>query len=131
MAIQVECPNGHKLKVKDKYAGQTGRCPHCTAPVAVPELPPVGNFEDEILALVGPPDRKRPLSPLDDELPVHQEVMKKKDGDSGGESGMSLLGSSIVKHKKTCGNCRQQVLFWYATCPHCNTAFSELPPREK
>ena len=35
MGIQVECPNGHVFKVKDKYAGKKGLCPHCEGEVMV------------------------------------------------------------------------------------------------
>ncbi len=35
MGIQVECPNGHMFKVKDKYAGKKGLCPHCEGQVIV------------------------------------------------------------------------------------------------
>src|SRR5215475_10412446 len=35
MGIQVECPNGHTFKVKDKYAGKNGLCPHCEGQVIV------------------------------------------------------------------------------------------------
>jgi hypothetical protein len=35
MAINLECPKGHKLRVKDELAGKTVRCPKCQAPVRV------------------------------------------------------------------------------------------------
>src|SRR6478736_4975936 len=35
MGIQVECPHGHIFKVKDKYAGKKGLCPHCEGQVIV------------------------------------------------------------------------------------------------
>ena len=35
MGIQVECPHGHVFKVKDKYAGKKGLCPHCEGQVIV------------------------------------------------------------------------------------------------
>ena len=42
MAIENRCPNGHRVKVEDRLAGRTGRCPICGAAfevAAVPELP--------------------------------------------------------------------------------------------
>jgi len=36
MSIEVTCPNGHRLKIKEKYAGKQGTCPVCRAPVCVP-----------------------------------------------------------------------------------------------
>ena len=35
MGIQVECPNGHVFRVKDKYAGLKGLCPHCEGQVVI------------------------------------------------------------------------------------------------
>ena len=35
MGIRVECPHGHVFKVKDKYAGKKGLCPHCEGQVIV------------------------------------------------------------------------------------------------
>ena len=35
MGIQVECPNGHVFKVKEKYAGKKGICPLCPGKVSV------------------------------------------------------------------------------------------------
>lgn len=31
MGIVCHCPNGHRVKVKDRFAGLTGLCPHCGA----------------------------------------------------------------------------------------------------
>jgi hypothetical protein len=36
MSIEVTCPNGHWLRIKEKYAGKQGGCPICRAPVCVP-----------------------------------------------------------------------------------------------
>ena len=36
MSIPVTCPNGHKHKVKDRFAGKIGLCPDCRAPIRVP-----------------------------------------------------------------------------------------------
>jgi anti-anti-sigma factor len=36
MLIEVRCPNGHVLHVKEKYAVKIGACPRCSAPVRVP-----------------------------------------------------------------------------------------------
>jgi serine/threonine protein kinase len=34
--IRVECPGGHAILVKAKYAGRRGRCPVCKGPIEVP-----------------------------------------------------------------------------------------------
>ncbi|MEN6407639.1 MAG: STAS domain-containing protein [Thermoguttaceae bacterium] len=36
MLIEVRCPNGHVLHVREQYAGKIGVCPRCTAPVRIP-----------------------------------------------------------------------------------------------
>ncbi len=38
MPIDATCPEGHKLKVPDRFAGTTVRCPKCSAATAVPEV---------------------------------------------------------------------------------------------
>jgi len=54
MSIRVVCENGHELKVKDKYAGKVGICPHCEVRVSVPEQSPIS--DTSILAILGSPD---------------------------------------------------------------------------
>lgn len=36
MGIVAFCPNGHRIKVKDKLAGKKGICPHCDARFRIP-----------------------------------------------------------------------------------------------
>ena len=36
MTISVVCPQGHKLKAKDKLAGKSVKCPKCGAVVTIP-----------------------------------------------------------------------------------------------
>jgi adenylate cyclase len=52
MAIQVVCPNGHALKIKDHYAGKTGSCPICKARIQVPA--PVESVDDLIMDVLQP-----------------------------------------------------------------------------
>jgi rRNA maturation protein Nop10 len=79
MAITVKCPKGHLLQVKEKYAGQSGFCPHCSTRVDVPH--PKRLSEDEILTILGPSS----ASPDPAEEVVHQEPLPKE------QSGISLL----------------------------------------
>ena len=81
MAITVTCPKGHLLRLKTKYAGKEGFCPHCFARVQVPQAE--GRLsEDEILAIMGPASSPHPA-----EEDVHQEPLPKE------QSGISLLRS--------------------------------------
>lgn len=107
MAIQVICPNGHALRVKDKYSGQSGLCPRCHARMRVPKV----LTDDEIVDLMGPVDPKCKSDLGHDE--VHPPKKEKQ------ASGVSLLGSSIIRHKKVCPDCAYMYPTWYATCPNC------------
>lgn len=40
MAIVVHCPNGHRVKVKDEFAGKRVLCPTCQAKTRVPPAAP-------------------------------------------------------------------------------------------
>ncbi len=118
MAIEVTCPNGHVLKVKDKYAGKTGCCPHCNSRVDVPE--PAKVSEDDILEFVGP---AKPAGMDDDDEHVYQDPAEEV---SSANSGASLLGSSAIRHMKACSVCGEKVPVWHASCPQCDTYFDDM-----
>ena len=40
MGIVVYCPNGHRVKVKDEFAGKKVHCPTCQAKTRVPLATP-------------------------------------------------------------------------------------------
>jgi hypothetical protein len=42
MGIVVYCPNGHRVKVKDGFAGKRVHCPTCQAKTRVPFAAPPG-----------------------------------------------------------------------------------------
>src|SRR3972149_6754662 len=55
MSIQVRCPNGHLLKVKNAMAGKTGLCPMCKGQVYVyVPIPEPTLSEEGILDIIGP-----------------------------------------------------------------------------
>ncbi|MEO2014681.1 MAG: hypothetical protein ABGZ53_09955, partial [Fuerstiella sp.] len=65
--IEVQCECGKLFRVRDKYAGKRGKCPHCGVIVAIPwpEL-----TEDDLLSDVDElPDTLQPLAD-DDDLPT-------------------------------------------------------------
>lgn len=123
MSIRFNCPNGHELNVKDKYAGLTGLCPKCQARVLVPV--PAGKLTDDaIVNMLGPP----PATDIDDGLPVHQDPQHQGVGviDAGSSSGTSLRGlSPLNRGMKVCPKCRREVRAVYDICPHCRTYFSD------
>ena len=120
MGIQVECPNGHTFKVKDKYAGKKGLCPHCEGQVivVVPDALSLREVNDDLqkdairhrqaAKQSTPNSASNSSSVLDDSHDF---------GSSPGTSG-SLLGSSVIRHNIKC-KCGERVPMWYARCPHC------------
>ncbi|MCA9102771.1 MAG: zinc ribbon domain-containing protein [Planctomycetales bacterium] len=117
MSIHVECPNGHKLKVHVRHAGQTGLCPKCQQRVLVPELKvpepaPVGLGENEIAAMLGDPAEEEPLD-------VHQELRHRQPGRT---SDSTLAGgSSIIEKTKRCPRCKGVISARLNVCPLCQT----------
>ena len=92
MAIRVSCENGHPLKVKEKYAGQTGICPHCKARVEVPSRTPIS--DTSIMAILGEAALTEPHAstpPADSQSP----------------------------RTKSCPRCQTLVSKSYRACPKC------------
>ncbi len=95
MGIRVECPNGHVFKVKDKYAGKKGVCPHCKGHVVVHVPATVDSFSHDVLDGVNTME---------------------------GASSSSLLGGSAVKHStRACKSCGMHNPYWHAKCAGCGT----------
>ncbi|TWT30476.1 hypothetical protein KOR34_50350 [Posidoniimonas corsicana] len=116
MGIQVQCPNGHSFKVKDKYAGKKGLCPKCEGQVVV-HVPDVTDetesaFREAVLsehrAEHAAPSTKASSESVFDDHPAK--------ADAG--TSASLIGSSVIKHKTKC-ECGAKVPMWYAKCPSC------------
>jgi hypothetical protein len=123
MGIRVECPNGHVFKVKDKYAGKKGLCPHCEGQVIV-QVPDAltANPASDILQREAIQRRQG----AHHQAAAHQGSSGSHVFDdpnegvappSSGTSG-SLLGSSVIRHNIKC-KCGQHVPMWYARCPAC------------
>lgn len=122
MGIQVQCPNGHTFKVKDKYAGKKGLCPHCEGQVIV-VVPDAFSLLDETDELQKDAIRHRqaakqaaPAAPSSSSSSVLDD--SHDFGSTPGTSG-SLLGSSVIRHNIKC-KCGERVPMWYARCPHCS-----------
>ncbi len=119
MSIQVACPNGHNLRVKDRFAGKGGYCPHCRAKVHVPL--PEEFREDDIMSVLGPPPpmpMNESESESDDEVYVHQEPQHARPAE---ESGIGLAGSSILRRGKVCPSCHVSTSFASSVCTRCGT----------
>lgn len=113
MWIQLDCPNGHPVKVDAKFAGRMGRCPACGSRIRIPEAATHDATEDAILDLLG--------TSATATLPVHQEARRADSGASGTSS--SLLNGSTLLHQamKICAACKRKVSTRYQICPHCRT----------
>ena len=127
MGILVECPNGHTFKVKDKYAGKKGLCPHCEGQVIV-QVPDTlsPNSASDILQREAIQRRQASHSGVHQSTAAHQsssgshvfdDPNEMPNPPSSGTSG-SLLGSSVIRHNFKC-RCGQHVPMWYARCPAC------------
>lgn len=121
MSIEVTCANGHRLRLKDKYAGKSGLCPHCHVRIAVPLR------NEDVLEILGewePP----PTPPAPEPSPAAEDddVLTHSTPDAQRDSGVSLLGSSIIRHNKVCTQCHQLVPHWFATCSRCGAAFKDF-----
>ena len=123
MSISIKCPQGHVLKVKDEFAGKSGLCPHCHCRVFVPM--PVHSHtsarisDDEILGLLGQPERVEPEPPP--VPPTDPRMTSVHDGVPEEDSGISLLGSSPLRKQSTCPHCGNVTSIAFTHCPRCGT----------
>lgn len=122
MGIRVECPHGHIFKVKDKYAGKKGLCPHCEGQVIVlvPDTLSDSGMNDvlqrEALQRRQSSQHHQPM-PSSSDSSVFDDPEEQVASPSSSTSG-SLLGSSVIRHNIKC-KCGQHVPMWYARCPAC------------
>jgi hypothetical protein len=113
MGIRVECPNGHVFKVKDKYAGKKGLCPHCEGQVIVIVPDAITAHEASDVLQREAIQRRHGIS----DSHVFDDPQEGAAAPSSGTSG-SLLGSSVIRHNIKC-KCGEHVPMWYARCPAC------------
>ena len=118
MGIQVKCPHGHVFKVKDKYAGKKGLCPHCEGQVIVqvPDALHSEGVESAYRRAIA--DEKKShanIKPPGTDSSVFDDVPHAQDAGTSG----SLLGSSVIRHNVRCSACNESVPMWFAKCPNC------------
>ncbi|NUQ65524.1 MAG: hypothetical protein HUU20_23905 [Pirellulales bacterium] len=107
MSIQVVCPNGHSLHVKEDCAGKTGLCPICKARIQVPRPAREELDEDAILGIIGPYEPGRARSTV-----------------SAEGSRPWLSGGSPPK--KSCDKCNREIDAATHICPFCHTYIAGL-----
>lgn len=116
MGIRVECPHGHVFKVKDKYAGKKGLCPHCVGKQVVIRVPDTLTSEETIKAhrqAIAEESRAAQTAASDSAASVLDDSLHGDASSSG-----SLLGSSVIRHNVKC-SCGHAVPMWFAKCPKC------------
>ena len=113
MLIEVRCPNGHVLHVKEKHAGKIGACPRCSAPVRVPSP---GQVQGDSRFGV-PPAHPAPSEPI-----VVQE--SRHDGTEWASASNSSFSLSHAMKGKLCLECGRIVSQSFAICPQCGTSVS-------
>lgn len=116
MGIRVECPHGHVFKVKDKYAGKKGLCPHCHDQVVirVPDMLHSAETLEAHKRAVAEEKRAQQSAASAGASSVLDDTTHHEDASSSG----SLLSSSVIRHNVKC-TCGQPVPMWYAKCPNC------------
>jgi hypothetical protein len=118
MGIRVECPHGHVFKVKDKYAGKKGLCPHCEGQVIVLVPDALTTEASDVLQKEAIQRRQaKQHSSSSSGSHVFDDSSEMVAAASSGTSG-SLLGSSVIRHNIKC-KCGEHVPMWYARCPAC------------
>ncbi len=105
MGIRVECPNGHVLNIKEKYAGKKGLCPKCPGQVFV-HVPDVTEAIQRAVDQGEQRSHAAASSSVFDDAP------------SSTDSSASLLSGSVIRHHIRC-ECGSNVPMWYAKCPSC------------
>ena len=117
MSIRVECPNGHVFRVKDKYAGRKGLCPHCEGEVVV-RIP--HSSETDIENELKEVRKTYHIGGHYEEL-VYDDPFE----EGASDTGQSLVGSSAVRHGKRCKKCGTNSPIWYASCQKCGEFFPD------
>ena len=115
MGIRVECPHGHVFKVKDKYAGKKGLCPHCDGQTVIRVLDMLSSEETNKAHKQAIASEKRAEQTA--ASPGASSVLDDSVYEDASSSG-SLLSSSVIRHNIKCP-CGESVPMWFAKCPKC------------
>jgi hypothetical protein len=115
MSIEVTCPQGHRLRLKDSMAGKKGLCPLCKAPVQVPKREERRSLSEEaILDILGPSDGSS------SQVLSFKELQEFEQGGSRVEE-----GHHPTPHK-VCTKCYREIPSAIHICPFCHTYIAEL-----
>lgn len=138
MSIEVTCPNGHSMRVKNEFAGKTGLCPYCQARIAVPNAAvsksgSAGLSEDDLLAVLRPP-RPATGTAVADTPPPQQAGAKVPQphwpqgqaphDQTAKHAAADPLSEVFVHRRRVCPKCCEIVSFSSKECPVCGTSLS-------
>ena len=103
------------FKVKDKYAGKKGICPHCPDQVVirVPDMLTSVETNEAHKKAIAEEKRAQQSAASSGAASVLDDTLHEDASSSG-----SLLGSSVIRHNVKC-SCGHSVPMWFAKCPHC------------
>ncbi len=153
MSIEVTCPNGHSMRVKNEFAGKSGLCPYCKARISVPAnavLQVASSAtcrlsEDDLLAVLKPP---RPVPqtavavapssrPLASHVQAGAEVpppptrcagappqQQAPHDEAAKKTAADPLSSVFVNRRRVCPKCCEIVPFSSKECPQCGISLS-------
>lgn len=108
MTITTECPGCRKtLKVKDKFAGRTARCPSCSTTIAIPELEDDEIFDAEPAGEGG----------------EHEDPYAVSTGVA--DKGSEPTDGPDDRARKECPACGESVLAVALICRYCRTPLDE------
>ncbi len=100
MLIRFRCPNGHKLKVSDRYVGNPAVCPACKSRVTIPGRAQTPITDSAVVRL------------LSDDPPLPESSTR------GGTSTTKRLPSGHVNRE--CPRCQRELPPTARICGHCN-----------
>jgi hypothetical protein len=117
MSIEITCPKGHKLKVKNSMAGKTGLCPLCTGQVYVYVPIPVAKpalSEEVILDYIGP-SQPSPSSVGMSGIDLEEAAMPRRTDQAHHETPW-----------KSCVKCNKDIPSQIHICPYCHTYIADI-----
>jgi hypothetical protein len=113
MGIRFNCPNGHKLNVKEHLAGKRGICPDCGARVIIPTLAETGDPAGAAMLDSGPaatdsalleiplPEATPPLNPPKaDSAVIAQPAVAVPPAAAGDRPGVEMSFSVLVAQQR-------------------------------
>jgi len=115
MSIQVTCPKGHRLKVKNSMAGKTGLCPLCKGQVLVYiPVPEQKSLSEEVILDIIGPSQASPASISGSGIYLDEPASRRSDKNHHDTPW------------KCCVKCNKDIPSQTHICPYCHTYLADL-----